>query len=229
MGIMGYMGYRRRTGFKAGLTVAQISEFSIIFIAMGLSLGHVSDQVLGLVTLVGIITITTSTYMIMYSQQLFDRVKHLLGPFERRITYREINLDDPVTQRPVIIFGLGRFGRRLAAQLRERGNYVIGVDIDPARVRRAQDEGIHAIFGDAEDVEFLAHLPVHAARWIISTLPVREVNEILMQGLGMFSLSGHIAIASFREDDETHWQHRNVDLILHPYREAAEGAVEQLA
>ncbi|MDZ7584744.1 MAG: cation:proton antiporter, partial [Thiobacillus sp.] len=41
MAIMGYMGYRKRTGFLAGLTVAQISEFSIIFVAMGITLGHV--------------------------------------------------------------------------------------------------------------------------------------------------------------------------------------------
>ena len=30
MAIMGTMGYRKRTGFLAGLTVAQISEFSLI-------------------------------------------------------------------------------------------------------------------------------------------------------------------------------------------------------
>lgn len=41
LAVMGGMGYRKRTGFLAGLTVAQISEFSLIFIAMGLSLGHV--------------------------------------------------------------------------------------------------------------------------------------------------------------------------------------------
>jgi Kef-type K+ transport system membrane component KefB len=37
MAIMGYMGYRKRTGFLAGLTVAQISEFSLIFGALGIS------------------------------------------------------------------------------------------------------------------------------------------------------------------------------------------------
>src|SRR5690606_2138345 len=68
MAIMGYMGYRRRTGLLAGLTVAQISEFSIVFVAMGISLGHVGMSALGLTTLVGIITITMSTYMILYSQ-----------------------------------------------------------------------------------------------------------------------------------------------------------------
>lgn len=38
--IMGAMGYRKQTGFLAGLTVAQISEFSLIFVAMGVSLGQ---------------------------------------------------------------------------------------------------------------------------------------------------------------------------------------------
>jgi len=46
--VMGAMGYRKRTGFLAGLTVAQISEFSLIFMAMGLSLGHVDTEALGL-------------------------------------------------------------------------------------------------------------------------------------------------------------------------------------
>lgn len=61
MAIMGYMGYRKRTGFLAGLTVVQISEFSIIFVAMGISLGHVDQGVLGLTTLIGLITIELPT------------------------------------------------------------------------------------------------------------------------------------------------------------------------
>ncbi|MDY0377509.1 MAG: cation:proton antiporter, partial [Desulfobacterales bacterium] len=43
LAIMGFMGYRRRTGFLAGLAVAQISEFSLIVAALGLSLGHRSE------------------------------------------------------------------------------------------------------------------------------------------------------------------------------------------
>jgi predicted Kef-type K+ transport protein len=37
--IMGYMGYRKQTGFLCGLKVAQFCEFSIIFIAMCIALG----------------------------------------------------------------------------------------------------------------------------------------------------------------------------------------------
>lgn len=54
MVIMGLMGYRKKTGFLAGLTVAQISEFSIIFVAMGMSLGHVGMDALSITTMVGL-------------------------------------------------------------------------------------------------------------------------------------------------------------------------------
>jgi len=86
--IMGTMGYRKRTGFLAGLTVARISEFSLIFMAMamamGLSLGHVSADSLGLVALVGLITIATSVYMITYSHNLYSKLAPFLSMFERR-------------------------------------------------------------------------------------------------------------------------------------------------
>jgi Kef-type K+ transport system membrane component KefB len=48
--IMTAMGYTARTGFLAGITVAQISEFSLVFTALGVSLGHVPPSALGLVT-----------------------------------------------------------------------------------------------------------------------------------------------------------------------------------
>jgi Kef-type K+ transport system membrane component KefB len=57
--IMGALGYRRRTGLMAGLTVAQISEFSLIIAAVGLSLGHITPETMGLITLVGVTTIVS--------------------------------------------------------------------------------------------------------------------------------------------------------------------------
>ncbi|MBR22200.1 MAG: sodium:proton exchanger, partial [Leifsonia sp.] len=60
--IMGLMGYPSRVGFLAGLAVAQISEFSLILIALGRDLDQVGDDMVGLVTLVGLITIAGSTY-----------------------------------------------------------------------------------------------------------------------------------------------------------------------
>lgn len=58
------------SGILAGLTVAQISEFSLIVATLGLSIGHITEQTMGLITLVGVVTIFLSTYMILYSYPL---------------------------------------------------------------------------------------------------------------------------------------------------------------
>ena len=84
--LMGFMGYSKRNGFMAGLTVAQISEFSLILIAMGIRVGHLSNETLSLVTIVGLITIAGSTYFIIYAMYCEDG----LMPSEGKICRRRI-------------------------------------------------------------------------------------------------------------------------------------------
>ena len=97
MAIMGMMGYRKRTAFLAGLTVAQISEFSLILAALGVSVGDLGPEAMGLITTVGLITIALSTYMIMYSARLYEWLAPWLGIFERRTPFREAGANTGAT------------------------------------------------------------------------------------------------------------------------------------
>lgn len=85
--------------------MAQISEFSIVFVAMGITLGHVDNSALGLITLVGLVTITMSTYMILYSQKLYVIFQPYLHWFERRNPFREsAEGEAPMGGHEIIIF-----------------------------------------------------------------------------------------------------------------------------
>lgn len=77
------------------------------------AIGHVDPAALGLVTLVGLVTITMSTYMILYSQQIYEFCEPWLGVFERRRPWREQDGDEPPDHADVIVFGMGRYGRWL--------------------------------------------------------------------------------------------------------------------
>ncbi len=147
--IMGFMGYRKRTGFLAGLTVAQISEFSLILGALGLSLGHIDQETMGLITFVGLVTIGVSTYLILYSGQLYERLAPLLSVFERRTPYREIeaNTGGSAPAADVILFGLGRYGSGIAAHLLRRHRRVVGVDFDPAVLDQWRAAGHTVLYG----------------------------------------------------------------------------------
>jgi Kef-type K+ transport system membrane component KefB len=229
MVIMGYMGYRRRTGFLAGLTVAQISEFSLILAALGLSLGHLDQSTVGLVTLVGLITISASTYMILYSHQLYAYLGPYLGRFERKVAHREMDaLDETEGQVDVLLFGLGRFGSTLAGILRERGCRLLAIDFDPTAVQLHEKEGYRARYGDAEDPEFIATLPLEKARWVVSTLRDRALNRALLLGLQQQGYRGKVAVSSSTRREATVFREEGVDLVLVPYADAAKEAADRL-
>jgi len=228
MAIMGVMGYRKRTGFLAGLTVAQISEFSIVFVAMGITLGHVHADALGLVTLVGLITITTSTYLILYSEPLYRRLEPWLGVFERARPLREMGVEvaanTPVPD--VVIFGLGRYGSRLIADLQARGVAAMGIDFDPEVVARLRSRGVNARFGDAEDLHLLELLPLDRVRWIVSTLPQPGVNAALLQTLRAHGYGGATAVTVHQDDDVAALTAAGALHVLQPYRDAANYAAD---
>lgn len=232
MAIMGYMGYRRRTGFLAGLTVAQISEFSIVFVAMGITLGHVGVQALGLTTLVGLVTITVSTYMILYAQTLYERLAPWLRIFERDHPFREVAAESQnagTRSAQVIVFGLGRYGSRLFEQLRDDGVEAIGVDFDPEAVRELQGRGLPVHFGDGEDPDFLESLPLRQARWVITTFPQWESNRALLHALQAVHYRGRV-VGAVR--DAAHGRalaEAGVDQILNPFDDAADHAAARLA
>ena len=232
MAIMGYMGYRKRTGFLAGLTVAQISEFSIVFVAMGITLGHVGVQALGLTTLVGLVTITVSTYMILYSQPLYERLAPALRGFERRRPFRELAVEsstDAAERADVIVFGLGRYGSRLLAQLRADHVRAIGVDFDPEAVCALQRQGLPVHFGDGEDPDFLESLPLAQARWAITTFPQLESNRALLQALRTVHYDGRLAAAVRDPAHGRALAAAGVPWILNPFDDAADHAARRLA
>jgi Kef-type K+ transport system membrane component KefB len=238
LAIMGAMGYRKRTGFLAGLTVAQISEFSLIFVAMGVSIGHVTEDALGLVTMVGLVTIAASTYMITYSHQLYALFEPLLGIFERKNTPREPSEAGAhaASSYQIIIFGLGRFGTAIGLRLHKRGIRVLGVDFNPQAVRRWRGLGLEADFGDASDPEFVAELPFREAEWMVSTVPIHptglsheDTRRTLIQLARSAGFSGRIAAASHSSGDSEALFGAGVDLVLEPFQDAADRAVDLLS
>ncbi len=235
--IMGAMGYRKRTGFLAGITLAQISEFSLILVAMGASLGHIDQETLGLVTLVGLVTIAASTYMITYSHQLYSICEPLLGKFERAGTPREPHesTTHQKANHPIILFGLGRFGTAIGLRLQQRGIKALGIDFDPAAVSRGRELGLEAEFGDATDPEFISELQLGQTKWLVSTVsahPTRLSHEdartTLIQIARLAGFKGKIAVTSHDPNEVPTMLKAGADWVIEPFQDAADHAVDAL-
>lgn len=234
MVIMGYMGYRKRTGFMSGLAVAQISEFSLILAALGLSLGHIDASAMSLITLVGLVTISASTYLILYSGPIYSRISPLLSVFERSRPSREAESQDAVPIAAadghlIIVIGLGNYGSVIAARLRQYGWSVLAVDFDPQALGRARDAGMPVIYGDVGDPEMLAQLPLDKARWVLSAVRDHDMNLALFNLLNQSGYTGRLALTAAHPSHAEQYRRLGVHLVLQPFRDAAEQAVEAVA
>jgi Trk K+ transport system NAD-binding subunit len=120
-------------------------------------------------------------------------------------------------------------------RLKKRGIKVLGVDFNPMAIRRWRDLGLETEFGDASDPEFVADLPLHKAEWIVSTVPIHptglsheDTRSTLIQLTRTAGFRGRIAVASHHASDTEELFASGADLVLEPFQDAADRAVDLL-
>lgn len=180
MAIMGVMGFKGRTGFLAGLTVAQISEFSLILVALGYALGHLSADIVSIVSAVGIITIAISTYMITYNEKLSLYLAPYLKIFERKKIYEaKLAHHKNLKRYDIILMGQHRIGYSILKNLRKRKVRLLVVDYNPTIIKSLMEKKVSCLYGDIADPDILRELKRYKPKIIIATIHLFEDNILV--------------------------------------------------
>lgn len=175
---LGLMRYTKRTGFKAAINLSQISEFSIILVVLAHETGLVGDRLGTVITLVALITIATSTYLMQYDNALYSRLDNFLRIFERSETREHEN---PAKTYPLILFGYKKGGHEFVKTFRTMKKPFIVVDYNPDVIELLDKQHIASLYGDATDVELLSELHIHSAKLIVSTITDQQTNVALLK------------------------------------------------
>lgn len=214
--VMNLLGYKTRTGFLAGLTVAQISEFSLILMALGLSFGHLDGEAMSLITLVGIVTIISSTYLISNSDKIYPRVKNILKYLEFRKHFNK-DKEEEAKERDMIIFGYDRVGYDFVSIAEKTGKKYSVVDFNPASIKKLEKSNIPNHFGDAEDVNFLDEIGFTNAKIIISTIPDFKTNLKLVSYYRLHNKNGIIIVISSSIKDAKELYKHGASFVVMPH------------
>ncbi|NRA57155.1 MAG: cation:proton antiporter [Phycisphaerales bacterium] len=229
MVIVGLAGYRKHTSFSTGVTLGQISEFSLIMAALGVTIGHIEEGTLALITLVAIITIAASTYGIVNIRTLYEPLRGVLGIFERPSSIREIGSATTAPMSPqVILVGLGRYGGRIGRQLIARGFEVFAVDFDPKALRDWLDHGRAGQYGDITDPEFCSTLPLHDAKVVVCSAPELRTNMALLDALKTAGYEGTFVATAHNRREARTLRRSGAGLVLEPFANAAHEAADKL-
>jgi Kef-type K+ transport system membrane component KefB len=147
-----------RVSFLVPLNLAQISEFSLVIAAIGVSYGHVDENIMTIILFTLMITFLASTYMIGYSHKLFlfsERILKKFGFRDAAVTVGEKpETGEKHAAYPIIIL-----------------EKILVLDFNPDVCRELNRRGIKCLFGDLGNTGILNEAGIEKAQLIVSTIP----------------------------------------------------------
>ncbi|MEK7559615.1 MAG: cation:proton antiporter [Patescibacteria group bacterium] len=226
--IMNLLGYKKRTSFMAGITITQISEFSLILTGLALSLGYITKEISSLITLVGLITIGISAYLIMYSEDIYVRLEKLLGIFEiRKPKDKEKGSDAEIFD--ILLFGYDRVGQDFLRAFSKLDKKFLVIDFDPSSIKSLQKENIPYRYGDAQDIEFVSELNLAKIKMAVSTIPDFKTNMLLVNKIKEDSPSAIIIVISHDTEDAQALYEKGATYVIMPHYLGARFATNMIS
>lgn len=212
--LFGLFGYTKRTGFLTGISISQISEFSFIIAAMGVSLNQISKEVFSIIILVGIITIFVSTYLMYYDYWLYNKLSRFLSIFERK------NLKEKTKHKKdydYILLGYNRTGFSLLKAFTKISKNFVVIDFNPEIVKKLSYEKINCIYGDAEDIEMLNEINMDKAKLIVSTIPDIDSTTLLIDTIKQKNKNAIIIVTARQIMEALKFYDLGADYVILPH------------
>jgi len=179
--------YPLNTALTIAASLGQIGEFSIILAGLGLSLGVLPLEGMNLV-LAGVLISIALNPLLFAAIKPFRNWVLKRSELARRLERRQ----DPFAELPmsterkylegqVVLVGYGRVGRRIAAELDERGIPYVVAEQNREIVEDLRKKGKAAVSGNAADPAVLIQAHIADAAMLVATTPdalnVRQMAE----------------------------------------------------
>lgn len=181
--IMGLLGYRKRTSLSVSLTAAQISEFSLIVMAMGLAIGHLTQNDVAIVVLVAVITMTISTYLILGDDKIYKRFEKYLSIFERKGAVANDKAQENELRNHIVLVGADRTGKTILNILNKQRSDFVVVDFNPGIAKQLREKNINTVFGDINDKEIFEAVNLEKAKMVITTFYELQASLLLLDNV----------------------------------------------
>lgn len=212
--------YPLNTALTVSASLAQIGEFSFILSGLGVSLGVLPGEGHSLVLAGALISISLNPMVfraVEPAQQWIRSRSRLARALERT--------SDPLAVLPkavsselvtghVVLAGYGRVGKRVGEVLLEHGVPFVVVEHNRELVEKLREDGIHAVAGDADDVDVLiqAHVP-RAAVLILATPDASRVRRMIHIGR-MLKPDIQMVARTHSEEEAALLRSENIDAVF---------------
>ena len=214
--VLGFLGHTRKNNFLTWITLGQISEFSFLIIAMGITSWYIKDPtILSMITIVGLVTIAGSSYLVIYGEKIYHLCKPILSllPWVRNKEAKKINKKNY----DIILFWYGRFGNNIYTTVHKNYKNILVIDEHPGIINHLQKSKIPCIYGDVGDIDFLEELNLKKSKMIISTVKNFDENIILLKTIKQHNPNLIIILVSNQIHEAIKLYEQGADYVILPH------------
>jgi Kef-type K+ transport system membrane component KefB len=171
--------YSMRQGYRVSLlpaiNLAQISELSLVLLALGRASGDVSQEIIGIAAFAFAFLAVGSTYAMLGSHTILQRATPWLDKLDLHdLDHTAFFARGDTRTRRICLLGFSWTASSLLAEIeRSRSDLlpeIVVIDFNPVVHARLKQRQIHAVYGDITSREVLHHAGVTHAEVIICSL-----------------------------------------------------------
>lgn len=163
-----FFGATSGVALRTGLALAQAGEFGFVLLNQAGALHLMDPLIIQLILASMVLSMLAAPFILAKS----DAIVMKLASNEwmmQSVALTQIARRTMSTQKHVLIAGFGRTGQSLAKLLEEEKIAYHALDLDPDRVREAQEGGADVSYGDAARRESLVAAGIHRAAALVVT------------------------------------------------------------
>lgn len=164
-GVVRSFGYANVVPWAAALYMGQMGELAFVIARLGRQSGSVPEHLYQVLVAVAAVSMTVTPLVAAASNPAY----RLWRNYRPRSAAAPLETEATTQQQHTIVVGYGRVGRLLVATLRSLDLPVVIVDNQEAFLRRAQEDGYEAVFGECDARPVLEAAGIHNCRNIIFT------------------------------------------------------------
>lgn len=216
-----FLGYRKRTSFMTGITMGQISEFSLILLFIGVRLGHLSMNTVSFALFVSIFSFAFSSYMMQHSNTIYRKCLRYLQFLDAKYMISESVIekeeDTSNLRDHIVVVGYHHMGESIVRSLENSKESLLVVDFNPDTVKKLQSAGVTCLFGDISDPQIQERAGFASAKLVISTVPDMEDNLILIEGVTHVNKKAKIIVMALDGRDAKELYKAGADYVVLPH------------
>ncbi|MBV6493859.1 MAG: Glutathione-regulated potassium-efflux system protein KefB [Turneriella sp.] len=166
-----------RVSILTSLSLANMSEFSLVIAALGLASGHIDQNLLSIIIFTFVITSILAPYMIKYNHQIQLFLTHYLEKLGLRDKAKFEEPPASTLDKEIAILGFFRVASSLVLDIHREKNEdslkdkIVVVDFNQAVHEKLREYGVPAVYGDIAHVDTLHHIGLHDTKIAVSTIP----------------------------------------------------------